>query len=1466
MAEGGRSTPSFHTMQSPKVGGGCASSFFQLFQRNSSKRRFSLTSKRLPADGSDKFSRRGRSLKPEEEDHHQPVPAAAAAAPAAQLLTDEEGKRKGFPMPVAAENAQKTTSSDSRAPSPMVVCNKKVPGVVARLMGLESLPLSGIAYPKSSKNIKSITSVDTVVSSSASYIDERRDEQQQHSESRPAAMIMMLHEFLAHDDLKSSKQSSLKAKHPGGFGKKLEVGQQQERCQDAGKKDATRQKKSSQRWSKESELSIHQDTSSRGAWDIVQQQQQQPPLPERKDEKQLSIVSSRRSSSSPRQLCPALLPSKSHNQIITPSPLRSPSAHKGTARLLEAAAKILEPNMQPCIRPHRASSSSSSHGRKPPSPSPPPPPIVHSAVVGDPHGKNGISSRSGDRVVVVASETAARKVRNTGCNSTASLSNNSSISKDLRGQVMSRTWNGRDEKEVNSARVDVSSRLNGGSVSFRESSCRYDHRVGSIRGRRVDCVVLGNQLPSLSPPINQHCHRSKAISNTKTGDSPEVNRPSSAIPKNKDATASVQKSKAESRINSYGCSIKASSKRSPFAITASLSCSATTPDEGNARHHQERSSMSKFSFDNQESVTTTTTIGDFADFTEVPEPISPQVPVPSVPSSISPNQMLPPSNARNGKADQRLPIEHPIVVVSSVPNTLFASSELPSQSTSKSRSKHEVLTRDLQQQQQQQQPSRSLLASPTEEATIPYQTVTLPNNRKPAPNGGKRATKVLSEKVVKLDKEAIFPKHRVFPAAESAAKANSTSAHGAQRQQGQGAHDRCAAFLETQENAHRKQGVAAGMRTISYSKLFGVHVDKDRTAASKKSVVIPTGAEITVRSALQRQSAPPRAPSRCSAKSIVDTMVAVNPKATMLRTTKTSTPPEIHQCNKIPDQQLLLETGDGRATEDAVNQNTPVEFNGGCSAENPTDSNTDRFRGSTVDTAVVSSVKLESKMSVGSIIPMHRRMRSIDEVFSELPVDSDVRACPLADTCTGDATSICCPQKEPKMQLFTEGSDDLCIEDETEQWRRSLLLTGSISESQAYTNMVDSAHDLFVSGDSLETGTWSNPSVAGNSADCTPGRHKHTLRSSTPSTTTSEEEASEGLTPILQKWFLESSKGSGMGIGEGEQPSPVSILDSPFQDEASITPEPSLAESDRHLDEVLELHNMCGVLGIQPSSQLDEIDVVKARDTQPESSKHSGGSNLLTEEIADIRENEKIRRAILEISKFQTADLHDRLGKSQPASADEEQSFVHGILKAAQFLSHNNKEESSLKWFAPGLPLDPSLFDRLESGDTEQISIGAGGGGGGGNLNLAQMSTHCQYGALWRCDRKLLFDSINEALVTEIGYGGEPKQPWMVNGNILVGSNPTLRPPGGCSNKLVEDIYRTISKWRELASNAIDSLIDMDMNKCCRLGKWRYYEHEIRDISLEIASMLLGMILDEFVTDLAAATAATSLLENWQAS
>ncbi len=69
------------------------------------------------------------------------------------------------------------------------------------------------------------------------------------------------------------------------------------------------------------------------------------------------------------------------------------------------------------------------------------------------------------------------------------------------------------------------------------------------------------------------------------------------------------------------------------------------------------------------------------------------------------------------------------------------------------------------------------------------------------------------------------------------------------------------------------------------------------------------------------------------------------------------------------------------------------------------------------------------------------------------------------------------------------------------------------------------------------------------------------VSSSTPPPGTCEEEEQEGLTPILRKWFSERSSNSGGAMGieqQGEQPSPVSILDSPFHDEVSTTPEASL--------------------------------------------------------------------------------------------------------------------------------------------------------------------------------------------------------------------------------------------------------------------------------------------------------------------
>jgi len=268
-----------------------------------------------------------------------------------------------------------------------------------------------------------------------------------------------------------------------------------------------------------------------------------------------------------------------------------------------------------------------------------------------------------------------------------------------------------------------------------------------------------------------------------------------------------------------------------------------------------------------------------------------------------------------------------------------------------------------------------------------------------------------------------------------------------------------------------------------------------------------------------------------------------------------------------------------------------------------------------------------------------------------------------------------------------------------------------------------------------------------------------------------------------------------------------------------------IAEAEQHLDKVLELHN--AHVGIQPSSH----DFKKACDSLQESKR----SSTPVAEIKSIRENEKNCQAILEISKFQNVDLHGRLLKAHLLVEEKEQSFVHGVLRAAQLLSES---ESALKCFLPGLPMDPTLFDRLESDYAEEINQG------GASVTLYRTSSHYQCRALCQCDRKLLFDSMNEALVAEIDSCGELK-PWV---NSIPMVSDFALGPGGC--KLVDKVYGTICKWRELASNAIDSLIDRDM--ACGLYRWSYYEEEIGDIALEIGSTLLSQMVEEVVNDLAA--------------
>ena len=198
----------------------------------------------------------------------------------------------------------------------------------------------------------------------------------------------------------------------------------------------------------------------------------------------------------------------------------------------------------------------------------------------------------------------------------------------------------------------------------------------------------------------------------------------------------------------------------------------------------------------------------------------------------------------------------------------------------------------------------------------------------------------------------------------------------------------------------------------------------------------------------------------------------------------------------------------------------------------------------------------------------------------------------------------------------------------------------------------------------------------------------------------------------------------------------------------------------------------------------------------------------------------RVRQAILDISSFLSLD-HKRASDAAQRSPPTEKTFVREVLSAAQLLSSPGR---SPNWYERDLAVDPSLFEKLEGGDATSADDG---------------DFLCESGGMWRCDRKLLFDCVNEAFSQNIRLFKDP-QPWL--------RRPILRRRS-VPQKLVEEVQEKINGWRELASHAIDTLIDIDMST--RLGKWTDFSEQVAEVGAEIECMVWQVMVEEFVLELA---------------
>ncbi len=253
------------------------------------------------------------------------------------------------------EQSSSSESSSCKSREEDDNCSKRVvvPGVVARLMGLEFLPESTTAAENSSSQ----------------GLDDLKLRQQQLPSPPPMTPIL-LQELLRQDaGFKDSKKSLLKEKHPRGVPFSTRKQQQQPsfheyllQKHEAGEEEDEEEEEIAPPWRKRKPRHMRSiiGAATEDADFVDTRRIPKPAPPRRKPEQQQQP---KRPFLSRLQAPPAaLLPSKAQNQQLLSSPMRSPAssslAGPSKRMLFEAAAKILEPNMQLSSRRHLTASPS----------------------------------------------------------------------------------------------------------------------------------------------------------------------------------------------------------------------------------------------------------------------------------------------------------------------------------------------------------------------------------------------------------------------------------------------------------------------------------------------------------------------------------------------------------------------------------------------------------------------------------------------------------------------------------------------------------------------------------------------------------------------------------------------------------------------------------------------------------------------------------------------------------------------------------------------------------------------------------------------------------------------------------------------------------------------------------------------------------------------------------------------------
>ncbi|KAI5054645.1 hypothetical protein GOP47_0030346 [Adiantum capillus-veneris] len=274
-----------------------------------------------------------------------------------------------------------------------------------------------------------------------------------------------------------------------------------------------------------------------------------------------------------------------------------------------------------------------------------------------------------------------------------------------------------------------------------------------------------------------------------------------------------------------------------------------------------------------------------------------------------------------------------------------------------------------------------------------------------------------------------------------------------------------------------------------------------------------------------------------------------------------------------------------------------------------------------------------------------------------------------------------------------------------------------------------------------------------------------------------------------------------------EQPSPVSVLDVPFQDESSVSNEFKELSSDLE-----ELRMRLRLLNFDSGNQdLDNDDSLE--------SEVDGGLHF--EEVCNVEDDNSDHMRTDENGLLRDPCFNVANWKGENA----EMCYIRDVLAASGFTGDSSSVLT--QWYAPGQPLNPRLFRTLEiSYSKEEAAL---------ELFEAASKSSTQEGVLNTSRRHLLFDCANEVLLDILG-------PYM-NRRVWLSSKVAASMPTG--KDLVNLLWTHISCslcFHSGSQETLENLVTKDLGKGSR---WLDTGVEIEAAGLDVERAILDDLIEE---------------------